>query len=253
MLSVLIAGSADVCDRVGATLRILWPGARFEYRATGRQAIDAVREGNPDLVVLDLDLSDVAGLESLMAIRRFSSVAMVVIVPGRDNGVTWRHAVELGADEYVLAPFAPLELLARAGAVARLRTEDWAGGNRSDFRLLPLDVADRHTLAGGSPICLTASECAFIDLLARRPNRVVTFEVLLDELWGRDARGRTEFPRVYARRLRERIEPDPDEPRYLLTERGVGYLLKESEPLPTVSWPFVLNGQRFGGRRTSLN
>lgn len=234
LLNALIAGSDEVRDRVGATLRILWPRARLEYRETGRQAIEAVREIDPDLVVLDLDLSDAAGLDALAAIRRFSSVAMLVIVPCRGESLTWRHTVELGADEYVLAPFVPVELLARAGAVVRQRTENQAGSKL----LRPEEKTDRigQTLAGESRICLTASECAFIDLLAQRPNRVVPFEALLDELWGQEARGRTEFPRVYARRLRERIESDPDEPRYLLTERGAGYLLAESEPSPTVSW-----------------
>lgn len=265
VLKALVVAGEEARDRVEATVRLSWPGAVLGYLATGRRLIDEVGDACPDLVFLDLGLPDDDGLEALMTIRRFSSVAVVGIAQSQEGGRSWRQAIELGIDDYVIAPFAPLELLARASAAVRQRESRPNGADPTDpatildsrvpFPALPsasrgpvagalgddyllLDLADQQTCAGGKPVCLTRTEYQFLGRLALHPNSVVTFRALLAELWGADDRNRLEFPRVFARRIRERIEPVPDAPRYVLTERGIGYRLAGLFPSenPPIAW-----------------
>ncbi|MGH2461029.1 MAG: winged helix-turn-helix domain-containing protein [Chloroflexota bacterium] len=236
MLDALIVVGAEARDRVELTLRLAWPDATLRYRAPGRQVIDQLRDTPPDLVILDLGLPGEAGLEALTAARRLPSVAVVGIAGRREDDQGWRQAIELGVDDYLVAPYPPMELLARAGAALRQRESSvgrvqpagpWGDG------YLSFDLRERKTCAGGQPACLTRTEYNFLERLARQPDAIVTTRALLTGLWGAEGQDRPEFPGAYARRIRERIEPDPAVPRYLLTERGIGYRLALARPRST--------------------
>ncbi len=256
LTALIVARDREARARVEDTLRLEWPDARIRCPASGRDAISEARTERPDLVVLDLVASEEEGLETLTAIRRRGSTAIVAIAPGGADDTCWERAIELGADEYVVAPLTPLELLARASVVLsarRVRDGDSDGAMNqetgsvsivSDFRpnerataIAQIDDRfarpDQPSRRGpGAPRRLTGAEYAFLARLARQPNLCVSVDALLMDLWGPTARGRTEFARVYARRIRERIEPEPDAPRHVVTERGIGYRFVVSESSP---------------------
>jgi two-component system KDP operon response regulator KdpE len=193
--------------------------------ADGRSALEAAATAHPDVVLLDLGLPDMDGMEVLAGLRGWTSVPIVVL-SARQHGEDKVEALDLGADDYVTKPFAMNELMARLRAAVR-RAQDGAP-EVVDVHIgdLVLDLARKRVTRGGEDVRLTPTEWNFLELLARNLGRLVPREQILREVWGPAYVGETHYLRVYAAQLRRKLEEDPAHPRHLITSPGLGYTLE---------------------------
>jgi two-component system KDP operon response regulator KdpE len=187
--------------------------------ADGRSAIQAAHEDAPDVVVLDLGLPDLSGLDVLQRLRASSTIP-VVVLSARAESTEKVQALNLGADDYVTKPFGMDELLARIRAVARRAGSDVPVIRAGD---LVIDLPARRVARAGVVIRLTPTEWGLLDLLVRTPGRLVSQQDLLHQVWGPAYGRETHYLRVYVAALRKKIEHDPASPRHLITEPGMGY------------------------------
>jgi len=226
MLSALIVeDDGEIADLIELTLQMQWPGGSCSRVGDGQSAVTLARSQDPDLILLDLGLPTMDGLDVLKEIRRFSKVPLVV-VSARGEEIERIRGLELGADDYVVKPFSPLELLARTKSILRRCLDQKAsisGQPTVDDGYLRIDFARHQAEVDRTPVYLTATEFRLLAVLVQNHGFVVAHRVLLARVWGHEYEDSTDYLRVYVRRLREKIERDPDTPRYLLTERGVGY------------------------------
>jgi two-component system alkaline phosphatase synthesis response regulator PhoP len=190
-----------------------------------------VRAERPDLVILDIMLPGVDGLEVCRRLRRESAVPIIMLT-AKGGEVERVVGLEQGADDYVTKPFSPRELVARVRAVLRRRIREVAAASHDPLRVgaLHLTPATRDVTLHGRPIDLTTREFELLWLLMRYPNRVFTRDFLLEHLWGHDFYGSTRTVDMHVSRLREKIEDDPATPTYIATVRGVGYKLRAPAP-----------------------
>ncbi len=195
----------------------------------GRTALDQARVRSPDLIVLDLGLPEVDGLEVIRTLRRDSSIPIVVLT-ARDDELDKLLGLELGADDYVTKPFSPRELVARVKAV--LRRSERADEPSDVIRAgdVSLDVPRMRVEVDGRPVELTPTEFALLATLARRPGRIFTRSQLLDALRGVAFESYERAIDTHVKNLRRKIEPDPRSPRYVLTVYGVGYRFADERP-----------------------
>lgn len=198
-------------------------GFRVDVAQTGEAAIAQVEE-HPDLIVLDLGLPDTDGLEVIRRIRARSDTPIIVL-SARDAEREKVHALELGADDYLTKPFGVDELVARIRVA--LRHFARVGGTEPVFRTgtLTVDLERRRVTVEGEEIRLSPTEYAVLVALVRNVDHVVTDAQLLRQVWGPEYGDEDHYLHVYVARLRKKIESDPQNPRYLITEPGVGYRL----------------------------
>jgi two-component system, OmpR family, KDP operon response regulator KdpE len=198
-------------------------GYRVIEAADGQSALDHMRE-KPDLVILDLGLPDMQGLELLRTMRTRDERVPIVVLSSRADEVAKVQALDLGADDYVTKPFGMDELLARIRAALRHQLQ--VQGERPIFRVgdLSVDLVRRIVRTGEKEVKLSPKEYELLRLLVQHAGKVLTHRFLLKELWSdlTDA----QYLRVYVRQLRQKIEADPQRPQYLLTETGIGYRLR---------------------------
>jgi two-component system KDP operon response regulator KdpE len=189
----------------------------------GRSALDQMA-GKPDLVILDLGLPDVDGLELLRQIRQRQEGVPIVVLSSRGDEAGKVAALDLGADDYVTKPFGMDELLARIRAALRHQLQ--VHGERPVFRVgdLSVDLVRRIVKLGDKEVKLSPKEYDLLRLLVQHAGKVLTHRFLLHELW--DEPTDTQYLRVYVRQLRRKIEKDPERPEHLLTETGIGYRLR---------------------------
>ncbi len=198
---------------------------------TGGEALDLAAERRPAVVVLDLGLPDIDGVELCRRLRRWSDVPVIVLTAdGADERKV--EALDEGADDYVTKPFSTPELLARVRVALRHRRraaeDDSAVLSVGD---LTIDLAAHRASVGGRALDLTPKEFGLLAALARQPGRVFTHRALLRQVWGPAYGRETQYLRVYASQLRKKLEDDPARPR-LVTEPGVGYRLVDTSPPP---------------------
>ncbi|MCD6289792.1 MAG: response regulator transcription factor [Anaerolineae bacterium] len=191
----------------------------------GPEALRLVDEAAPDLVILDVMMPHMDGLEVCQRIRRHTDIP-IIFLSAKGETADRVAGLELGADDYLPKPFEPTELLARVRAVMRRVERGTFGEPKTllqvdDFRLDP--VNNRVALPDGREVELTPIEFRLLYTLARNAGRILSHEQLLNHVWGYTYEGYANQVAVYIRRLRTKIEPDPDHPRYLITARGVGY------------------------------
>jgi two-component system, OmpR family, KDP operon response regulator KdpE len=181
----------------------------------------------PDLVILDLGLPDMEGLDLLRQIRDRDAAVPIVVLTSRDDEAAKVQALDSGADDYVTKPFGMNELFARIRAA--LRHQFQAQGEKPIFRTgeLSVDLVRRIVKLGENEIKLSPKEYDLLRLLVQYAGKVLTHKFLLDELW--DATTDTQYLRVYVGHLRQKIEVDPQRPHYLLTETGIGYRLRSPD------------------------
>jgi DNA-binding response OmpR family regulator len=191
----------------------------------GLRALDLVEQGSPDLVVLDLRLPDMDGYEVCRRIREVSSVPVIMLTARAEEQDKVR-GLRNGADDYVTKPFSAEELLARVEAVLR-RSEGAHGPEVATFECdgLRIDFGERRVSVDGHEVELTASEYKLLSQLAANAGRVLVHDELLRRVWGAGYEGASELLHTAIRRLRRKIEADPAQPRYIVTKRGIGYLL----------------------------
>ncbi len=226
---LIIDDEPDVTRAVKLTITIQEPEWPVIEANDGQRGLELIDLEKPELVLLDLSMPVMHGFEVLEQIRLFSNVP-VIILTVEDDELDKVRGLELGADDYIVKPFGHLELLARIRSVLR-RVEGIAGPLERSFVSgeLRIDFNRRRVTVGGQEVRLTGTEFRLLAALARNAGRIVPNEVLLNRVWGRDAADEVDYLKVFAYRLRRKIEPNPAQPRYLLTERGVGYWLATDE------------------------
>ena len=195
-------------------------GFLTEHAADGAEAVDLFQKVRPDLVLLDLMLPGIDGIEVCTQIRAESGVPIIMLTARSDTTDVVR-GLEAGADDYVVKPFNPVELIARIRA--RLREPQQVNGESLRIGDLDIDVVAHEVRRGSQPISLTPLEFALLVILARKPQQVFTREVLLEKVWGYHYKADTRLVNVHVQRLRAKIEQDPDHPIIVTTVRGVGY------------------------------
>jgi two-component system KDP operon response regulator KdpE len=198
---------------------------RVAVATTGAEALSEVATRSPAVVILDLGLPDMDGIEVCRQLRRWTDTPIIVLTA---EGAESRkvEALDEGADDYVTKPFSTPELLARVRVALRHRRQPGAEEGSPVLRVgdLEIDIPSHTVTVAGAAVDLTPKEFAFLAALARHPGRVLTHGMLLREVWGPDYGAETQYLRVYASHLRRKLGDDPSAPR-LLTEPGVGYRL----------------------------
>ena len=226
-----------VVDDEPAIRRTLTAGLQargYDVRAegNGERALDAVAVDPPDLIILDLGLPDIDGIEVTRRLRAWSEVPIIVLsAEGSDHRKVL--ALDEGANDYVTKPFSMPELLARVRVALRHPAGNGPGEADPVLRVddLEIDLARHRVTVGGNEVELTPKEFAFLALLARWPGRVLTHRTILQEVWGPDYSEEVHYLRVYASQIRKKLGDDPAR-RRLVAQPGVGYRLDEQDPDP---------------------
>jgi two-component system alkaline phosphatase synthesis response regulator PhoP len=192
----------------------------------GEEALQKTREANPDLIILDIMLPGLDGLEVCRRIRREGMQPAVIMLTAKDHEIDRVLGLELGADDYITKPFSPRELVARVKAVLR-RTAKQGESPRSGEAIktggLLIDPERYEVKLNGRPVELTPKEFELLDFLARNAGKVMSRDILLNHIWGYTYDGDTRIVDVHVSHLREKIETNPKNPVYIKTIRGVGY------------------------------
>jgi len=194
---------------------------------TGAAALIALRTGNFGLIVLDLGLPGMDGFELITRIRAAQAdggMVPIVVLSSRDDEAGKVRALDLGADDYVTKPFGAEELLARIRTALRHRLQQ--GGEQPVFQVndLSVDIVRRTVTLRGAPVKFSPREYDLLRLLVAHAGKVLTHKFILESIWG--SQSDVQYLRIYIRALRQKLEDDPAQPRYILTEQGVGYRLK---------------------------
>ena len=202
-------------------------GYQVETGSDGGEAVEKARTGRFDLIILDLMMPVLDGLQACMKIREFSNVPIIMLT-ARSEDADKIIGFECGADDYITKPFNILEVKARIRALLRranTAAQQQKDQNRLTQGVITIDVDERAAWRDGEPVELTAKEFDLIELLLRNPGRVYSRENLLNQVWGYEYIGELRTVDVHIRRLREKLEPDPANPQHILTKWGVGYYL----------------------------
>lgn len=197
-------------------------GMQVECAYDGEEALSMIQKNTYDVILLDVMLPNLTGYEVCQQVREFSDVPIIMIT-AKDDDMDKILGLEYGADDYITKPFNILEVKARMKAIMRRskkREEDVKEAVYGDLRL---DCNSRRVFVAGKEVNLTAKEFDVLELLVFHPNKVYDREALLDLIWGRDYPGDARTVDVHIRRLREKIEQNPSEPKYVHTKWGVGY------------------------------
>jgi two-component system, OmpR family, KDP operon response regulator KdpE len=221
-----------VVDDEPAILRFLRVGLSSQgyvvlEAQTGQSALDAVRQRRADIMVLDLGLPDLDGIEVIQRVRESGNMLPIVVLSSRDDEQAKVAALDLGADDYVTKPFGIEELLARIRAAQRHRLQQQ--GEKPIFRTgdLTVDLVRRLVTVRGKEVKFSPREYDLLRLLVAHAGKVLTHNMILREVWRTETD--VQYLRIYVRALRQKIEPDPERPEYILTETGVGYRLKGAD------------------------
>jgi two-component system response regulator RegX3 len=201
-------------------------GFRVTAVPDGRSALERFRSGGTDVVLLDLMLPEVSGLDVCKSIRASSSVPIIMIT-AKDAEADKVAGLEVGADDYVTKPFSMRELIARIRAVTRRSVVAPAPVSTLRVGPIEMDVEAHEVRIAGERFDLPPKEFELLQSLMARTGRLVTRQSLINEVWGAEYFGDTRTLDVHIKRLRQKIEPDPHHPRYLKTVRGLGYKLEE--------------------------
>jgi two-component system KDP operon response regulator KdpE len=232
----LIAGSNPlrilIVDDEPAILRFLRTGLAAQgfvvsEAESGGVALDALRRQATDLVVLDLGLPDMDGLDVIRRVREAGSAVPIIVLSSRDDEGSKVAALDLGADDFVTKPFGIDELFARIRAAQRHRLQQ--AGERPVFKGgdLVVDLVRRIVTVRGAEVKFSRREYDLLRLLVAHAGKVLTHRQLLREVWGGDTD--VQYLRIYIRALRQKIEPNPEQPVHILTETGVGYRLRPAD------------------------
>jgi two-component system KDP operon response regulator KdpE len=221
---LVVDDEADVVEALRIGFALQWREIDVLGAGDGVTALDLIEHERPDIVLLDIGLPDMDGFEVLRQVRAFSDVAIVMLT-ARDDAIDKVKGLELGADDYVTKPFNHLELMARIRAV--LRRQDMPGpATRAPSFVsadLEVDFARQEVRLRGERVDLTPTEYKLLYHLVRNAGHVLQHGTLLAKVWGREYVDEVDYLRVYIRRLRDKLDDDPNEPRYIRTERGLGY------------------------------
>jgi two-component system KDP operon response regulator KdpE len=223
------AGRILVVDddpQIRRAMRTTLTGRGYEVAdaRTGEEALEALRSGNYDLVLLDMNMPGMGGIETCRLIRSSSEVAIIMLTVSNSEKDKV-EALDAGADDYITKPFSTPELLARIRATLRRLPHAPEHGDLKelDHRGVEIDLASRQVHVHGRASRLTAKEFDLLSYLLARPNKTISHRELLQAVWGPDYGDELEYLRVFINRLRKKIEPDPSKPEFLVTDAWAGY------------------------------
>lgn len=225
---------ADDDPQMRSALRILLTARGYDVTLArdGQEAIDAVVELRPELVVLDLGMPKLSGRDVIEAIRGWSTVP-VLVVSGRTDPIDKVAALDTGADDYVMKPFSADELLARIRALTRRSVSKGDESPFLRFGSVTVDLAGRAVFRrhgeAETAVRLTPTEWQILELLLRNPRKLITQRDMLTSIWGSAHVSDTGYLRLYIAQLRKKLEPDPAHPQFILTEAGMGYRFQPDE------------------------
>ena len=205
-------------------------GFTVQCAADGAAGIELVREWLPDLIVLDVMMPEMDGFETLKAIREVSNVPVIMLTV-RQSEQDRIRGLDLGADDYVAKPFSPRELLSRIRALLR-RSLMPPPARKTEIVVDPdlrIDFERHEVIVRGKKVDLRPTEYRLLYHLVNNAGRLLTHETLLSKVWGREYRDEAHYLRLYITYLRQKLEQDPAHPKYILTERGLGYRFQELE------------------------
>jgi two-component system KDP operon response regulator KdpE len=224
-LVLVVEDEAQVMRFLRATLHA--HGYRLAEAENGHQGLVEATTRAPDLILLDLGLPDLDGVEVTRRLREWTTTP-IIVVSARGQEGDKIQALDAGADDYLTKPFGAGELLARMRVALRNAARSGAGAGETLFRTgdLAVDLAARRVSVGGREVHLTRTEYKLLTTLVKNAGKVVTHRQLLREVWGPGAVEHSHYLRVYMGQLRHKLEQDPARPRYLETETGVGYRLR---------------------------
>jgi len=223
MKVLVVDDEPDVIEVVNLCFGLRWPEAELLAAGDADAALRAIEQHSPDLILLDIMLPGSDGFQLCQEIRRFSDVPIVMLT-ARGGEVDKVRGLEMGADDYVTKPFSHLELLARVRAVLRrYQSQLPAVGEVFESGDLRVDFASRSVTLRGKPVRLTPTEYSLLYHLTRNAGRVLPHHTLLAKVWGREYVDEIDYLKVYVRRLRQKLEGDPDTSGRIVSERGVGY------------------------------
>jgi DNA-binding response OmpR family regulator len=210
-------------------------GYRVVEAANGYEALDRLKQDLPDLVILDVMMPELDGFETLRRIRAVSNVPVIMLTVRNEESDRIR-GLEIGADDYISkSPFSPRELLTRVKALLR-RTFTPSPARKTTIVVdkdLTIDFSKREVWVRGEKVTLRPTEYRLLYHLVNNAGRMMTHETLLSRVWGHEYRDESHYLRLYITYLRQKLERDPAHPKYILTERGVGYRFRELEPPAT--------------------
>ena len=224
MKILIIDDDVDITESVQLGFGLQWREVEVLSADNGDDGLRLLEEQRPDLVLLDVGLPRRDGYEILRELRGFTDVP-VIMLTARDDVADKVKGLELGADDYITKPFDHLELLARVRAVLRRLDLKAPKSRVPSFRsgALEIDFDAQEARLDGEHVALTPTEYRLLEHLARNAGWVVPHATLLSRVWGREYTSELDYLRVYVRRLRDKLGDDPARPRYIRTERGVGY------------------------------
>lgn len=225
-MKILVVDDEKVLVK-GIKFNLEHEGYQVEGVYDGHTAVELARSGEYDLIIMDVMMPEIDGLEACMRIREFSDVPIIMLT-AKSEDTDKLMGFDCGADDYMTKPFNILELKARvkallkrsAGAVSREKSEEITVGD------LTLDQREHVARRGGTVVDLTAKEYDLLELLMKHPRRVYSREMLMNIVWGYEYQSDFRTVDVHVRRIREKIEENPAEPEYILTKWGVGYYFK---------------------------
>lgn len=223
---VTIEDDPEIVEAVSLCFDLRWPDVEVNAANEGIAGLNLIEQETPDIVILDIGLPDIDGYEVCRRIRLFSDVPVVMLTV-KDQEFDKVKGLELGADDYITKPFSHVELLARVKAVLRRSTMPNLEESSEPLAVgqLWIDFASREVRINGSEVKLTPTEYNLLQILARNAGRVMPHRTLLERVWGSEYIDSTDYLKVYIQRLRSKLNDDPQDPRLLISERGVGYKL----------------------------
>ena len=197
--------------------------------SNGEEALDAVQTVFVDLIILDLMMPKIDGVEVVRRVREWSDVPIIILSARGDENAKVK-CLELGADDYLTKPFGIAELIARINTAFRHRGDSTAAPTQPNFTLdtMEINFAKRRVTVDGHEVSLTPTEYSLLQHLALNSDKVLTHSMLLQSVWGQEYSSEKEYLRVFVGRLRRKLEPDPKNPRFIQTIPGVGYHLASS-------------------------
>jgi two-component system response regulator VicR len=225
MKVAIIEDENNIIDAVSVAFEFRWPGVNLMAALTGKDGIKLVKKESPDVVILDINLPDLSGFEVLKEIREFSSVPVIILTVRSDDEDVLR-GLESGADDYIVKPFNYLTLLARVKTVLRRSERTSLKGEQSTSvsPRLKIDFMNQKVHLDNRPVKLTPVEYRLLVMLIKNKDRVVSYQRVMQEIWGKDEWNNTENIRIYIGRLRKKLQDNP--PNMILNKHGSGYMFK---------------------------
>ena len=224
MKLLIVDDEPDVVEVVRLTFSLQWQGCDLATASDGETALALFEEEQPDVVILDIGLPDMSGFDVCRKLREVSDVPIVMLTV-RGEEMSKIKGLELGADDYITKPFSPLELVARIKAIMRRvdALPQAAFGPAFTSGHLTVDFATRTVTVRGEPVRLTPIEYTLLFYLVHNAGRIVPYGTLLSKVWGREYRDDLDCLKVHVARLRNKIEDDARDAKYIVNERGIGY------------------------------